>query len=213
MKTAVTTTRILRMTESAWAHALREWGETLMNRVWAWLLVSLCGISAGALSPIYLSGHGTSASVALGLLAGVIGLGIGATAVLAALWLRAPVRQRNDERAERAHREASDQTEDERKHHMRNDQLFKNETVYVCDLVEPGAARTELENRSFVDCTILGPAVLIPRLDVEFIDSRFDGGGYPAPAIYSEYWIPGTVELFHCSFVRCSFVGVGFLVV
>lgn len=71
-----------------------------------------------------------------------------------------------------------------------------------------------VENRTFIDCLIEGPAVLLP-LEACHFDScdMGDAKGDPRTLLLeprSPERVTGTIPLRNCRFERCRFLGVGF---
>jgi hypothetical protein len=89
-----------------------------------------------------------------------------------------------------------------------SDQPIDNRAFRLVDIV--GADGT-IANKRFVDCTIYGPAVLILQ-NGELVDCSLGG---PADALLwpidgTRERVIGAVAAIECSFIGCTFQGVGF---
>lgn len=71
-----------------------------------------------------------------------------------------------------------------------------------------------IENRTFTECLLEGPAVLLPVHGVHFDDCFFGShGGNPKALLLnpmSDYQVLGVIPFRNCKFERCTFAGVGF---
>lgn len=84
------------------------------------------------------------------------------------------------------------------------------EVIRIAEL----AAGGQLVGHTFIDCHILGPAVLAPSADVRFSSSRFDG-----PNAESILWevdpirpLVGALVLHDSRFDRCRFENIGLVI-
>jgi hypothetical protein len=91
---------------------------------------------------------------------------------------------------------------------LTGDRKFRNDPVRIADLT---VNRTTIEDYEFVNCRILGPAVLIIR------DSTITACSWDAPGLDSIFWeisparlqVVGAVGVFRCLFSNCRFEGIG----
>ena len=71
-----------------------------------------------------------------------------------------------------------------------------------------------IENRTFIDCLIEGPAVLLPLEGCHFDGCNMgDAQGDPRNLLLQPVGpqrVTGAVPLKHCTFINCRFLGVGF---
>ena len=71
-----------------------------------------------------------------------------------------------------------------------------------------------VENRTFIDCLIEGPAVLLPLEGCHFDGCNMgDAQGDPRNLLLQPAGpqrVTGAVPLKHCTFINCRFLGVGF---
>lgn len=71
-----------------------------------------------------------------------------------------------------------------------------------------------IENRTFTDCLLEGPAVVLPIEGCHFDDCFFgEHGGDPTVLMLAPlggYQVVGVISFRNCRFERCRFFGVGF---
>jgi hypothetical protein len=71
-----------------------------------------------------------------------------------------------------------------------------------------------IENRTFTDCLLEGPAVVLPIEGCHFDDCFFgEHGGDPNVLLLAPlggYQVVGAIPFRNCRFERCRFLGVGF---
>ena len=71
-----------------------------------------------------------------------------------------------------------------------------------------------VENRTFIDCLIEGPGVLLPLEGCHFDGCNMgDAQGDPRNLLLQPAGpqrVTGAVPLKHCTFINCRFLGVGF---
>jgi hypothetical protein len=88
------------------------------------------------------------------------------------------------------------------------DAQFRNDVITIAELTVTG---TELEDLTFSNCRILGPAVLVAR-ETQFIECTWE-----TPDINALFWliepgrdvVLGAVGLTRCVFSKCSFHSIG----
>jgi hypothetical protein len=85
---------------------------------------------------------------------------------------------------------------------------FRNEVLRIADLT---VTSTELEDLTFSNCRILGPAVLVPR-ETQLVECTWE-----TPDLDAMFWeiepdrklALGAVGVSRCTFSKCAFVGIG----
>ena len=93
---------------------------------------------------------------------------------------------------------------------------FKGEAMSIFDLYRETlkTGQTVIENRTFVDCRLEGPAVIAVLDGVKFDSTDF---GYTAGDVGKIVWrtesrtgVVGAIPFRHCTFLRCSFFATGY---
>jgi hypothetical protein len=84
-------------------------------------------------------------------------------------------------------------------------------SIRIADIPDEGAI---VENKTFEDCTIRGPAVIFP-MGCSLSHCGLGTAGDSIEALLYELapdrkWVVGLVGVKNCTFLRCSFRGVGF---
>ena len=76
------------------------------------------------------------------------------------------------------------------------------------------AGGANIEGRTFIECLIEGPAVLLPLSGCNFDECNMgDAHGDPRNLMLSPVGpqrVTGTIVIKDCKFIRCRFLGVGF---
>jgi hypothetical protein len=76
------------------------------------------------------------------------------------------------------------------------------------------AGSANIENRTFIECLIEGPAVLLPLSGCNFDSCDMgDAQGDPRTLMLKPVGpdrVIGTIAIRNCKFIRCRFLGVGF---
>ena len=90
-----------------------------------------------------------------------------------------------------------------------SDAQIEGRSFRIVDLT--GADRV-IANKTFLNCTIYGPAVVVLVNGGELTDCSL--GGPPDALLWSidenRDWVIGAVAADNCSFIGCNFQGVGF---
>lgn len=93
---------------------------------------------------------------------------------------------------------------------MDPDRHFERQVIYLAQL-ERGHFPITLTGYRFVDCEVLGPAVVFPISGLEMIGCDLGGTAlgvlWEIPTQRTE--IIGAIGLVDCSFIECRFKGVG----
>jgi hypothetical protein len=156
------------------------------------------------------------------LLYGVVGLMLAAAVVVVIVFgyafLRAPYEQRavlrdllgQAERADAA-RQDQDRTEEQRRQHLQKDPELDGETFKVWELLSSGE-RPLIRNRTFRDCTIVGPGLITFLSKLELVESTLGSG--PIESVLYEAAGPGQrqglIGFVNCKFYRCRFDGIAY---
>ena len=92
---------------------------------------------------------------------------------------------------------------------------YRNGSIWLPQLfLEPRrAGHANIEGRTFIECLIEGPAVLLPLSGCNFDgcnmgDAQGDPRSLMLKPVGSER-VTGTVAIRDCKFIRCRFLGVG----
>ena len=94
--------------------------------------------------------------------------------------------------------------------------VYKSVAVWLPQLFmeTSRAGSLVIENRTFIDCLIEGPAVLLPLEGCHFDGCNMgDAQGDPRNLLLQPAGpqrVTGAVPLKHCTFINCRFLGVGF---
>lgn len=92
---------------------------------------------------------------------------------------------------------------------LRGEHRFTNRVVRMADLT---VNTTTIEDLSFSNCRIIGPAILALLHDV-----TIDGAGWNTPSIDAIFWevspgrgaVVGVIGVANCSFSNCQFENIG----
>jgi hypothetical protein len=89
------------------------------------------------------------------------------------------------------------------------DRTFRNQKMVLTWLFPPG--RMGLANLTFIDCHLIGPAVLVAETPVTF-EGAFSEGTFESSAwkLPSGAPIRGCIPIRNCHFIRCQFEGIAF---
>jgi hypothetical protein len=92
---------------------------------------------------------------------------------------------------------------------------FKGESIWLPRLsVEHlNAGHDAIRGKTFTECLIEGPAVMLPAGDVVFEDCHMGTAAKPQNLLLSPVGdlVTGAIGLVACRFVRCRFLYVGFV--
>jgi hypothetical protein len=91
---------------------------------------------------------------------------------------------------------------------LTGDRLFRNEVIRIADLT---VNTMEVTGFTFMNCRIMGPAVLIPQGRTEISNCSFDGD---VAAVFWEIpsrraYVLGGVATVDCTFSACNFNSIG----
>ena len=92
---------------------------------------------------------------------------------------------------------------------LTGDRTFRNDPVRLADLT---VNTPVIEGYEFINCRILGPAVIVPQGDTSIVRCSWD-----APDFAAIFWeitpdrpyIVGAIAVVNCTFSNCRFEGVG----